>query len=198
VQTRKRNDVRLRAALLTLGLVLLTGGVIYWLPSMDSRLLPPAAQEAAGATPRLPAGFDTNRHKRAQRVATRFQQAVHLLQQKNYPEALTAWQRVLAVAPELPEAWVNLGYTRLGLKQYREAEKAFRHAIRRRAGQANAYYGLALSLAGQKKYAMAADNMQVYLERAPKGEPYGKKARKLRDLWRSRREETGSAPNSGN
>ena len=83
-------------------------------------------------------------------VLERFQQAIALLHAKRYEYAITALDAVLALAPEMPEAYVNMGYAFLGLEEFGPAEGAFQKALELKVDQVNAYYGLAVAYEGQK------------------------------------------------
>ncbi len=167
--SRQRRDVRLRAIGLTLVLIVVVGALVHGLPGT-----PPPARED---------GFDVTRHMQAQRVATRFREAVNLLHTGRHAEALPAWQDVIALAPTLPEARANLGYTFLGLDRAADAEAAFRQAIALRPGQANAHYGLALALAAQMRLGEAEQAMRTFLRFSGPGDPYLAKAHELLRQW---------------
>ena len=144
---KARRDRRRLGALLTLALVLMGG---MWL---DQR----GGDTAAAPAPRLP-------HQ--DEVTQRFNQAVVMLHAKEYEHAITALHRVLMLAPQLPEAHVNMGFALLGLQRSAQARTFFETAIALRADQANAYYGLALAwdVAGDR--AMATGAMRSYLHLA--------------------------------
>ena len=165
----RRRDVRLAAAVLTLVLVGGAGWLIQRLPGST----PPARDD----------GFDVTRHMQAQRVATRFREAVNRQHAGQPAEALPIWQEVVALAPTLPEARVNLGFTLLDLGRAAEAEAAFRQAIALRPGQANAHYGLALALAAQERFAAAATAMRRFLRHTGPGDPWLAKAHRLLERW---------------
>ena len=80
--------------------------------------------------------------------------------------ALTALHRVLQLAPELPEAHVNMGYALLGLNRPKEARDFFDGATALRPAQANAYYGLALAHEAAGDLASATGAMRSYLHLA--------------------------------
>ncbi len=153
---RARQDHRRTAALLTLALIL--GGGL-WLDQHSSSA--PAAPTAT-ATPRLPHQAE---------VTERFNQAVWMLHAKQYAHAITALHRVLALAPGLPEAQVNMGYALLGLQRNREAVSFFEGATALRPDQANAYYGLALAWEASGDLAMASGAMRSYLHLARQESP---------------------------
>ncbi|HEB66896.1 MAG TPA: tetratricopeptide repeat protein [Gammaproteobacteria bacterium] len=167
-----RRDVRLRALGLTLAMIAITGALVWYLPGRP------------GKTPATD-GFDVTRHMQAQRVATRFREAVNLLHTGHHAEAVLAWEDVIAMAPTLPEARVNLGYAHLGLGQAAEAEQAFRAALALRESQANAHYGLALALAKQQRMAEARAAMRRFLRYSGPGDPYLARAHELLKQWQA-------------
>lgn len=114
-------------------------------------------------------------------VRLRFNQGVVMLHAKQYDHALTALQRTLELAPHLPEAHVNKGFAWLGLSRFSEAQQAFTRAIDLRPQQANAYYGLALALEGQRDLRGAICAMRTYLHLGVAEESHARKARSA--LW---------------
>ena len=114
--------------------------------------------------------------ERERRITERFQQAVAMLHAKRYDYAITALDAVLAMSPEMPEAYVNMGYAFIGLEEYGPATKAFERAIDLRLSQHNAYYGLAVALEGLKEYEAALGAMRSYIHLAPPNDPYITKA----------------------
>jgi tetratricopeptide (TPR) repeat protein len=142
---RARTDHRRAGALFTL-LVVLLGGFV--LSSRDTE--PVAAAKA-------PQPDEARR---------RFDQAVVMLHAKQYEHAVTALHRVLVLAPQLPEAHVNMGFALLGLKRVKEARDFFDGATALRPDQANAYYGLALAHEAAGDLASATGAMRSYLHLA--------------------------------
>ncbi len=112
-----------------------------------------------------------------------FKQAVVMLHAKQYEHAATALHRVLALAPAMPEAHVNMGYAMLGMKRPAIARDFFRDAIALRPGQANAHYGLAEALAdlGDREGAIGA--MRAYLSLARADDPFVAKAKAAIEDW---------------
>jgi tetratricopeptide (TPR) repeat protein len=161
-----RRELRLRALALTLGAVLVVGALIS--------VLPRSGDEAGNLT----------RHaeeKRREEIDIRFQQGVAMLQAKQFEHALTAFHRVLALAPAIPEAHANMGFALLGLERYKEAADFFDSATTLRRDQLNAYYGLALALEGMGDLRGAIEAMRTYVHRAPQDDPYVRKANAA--LW---------------
>ncbi len=186
---RKQRDIRLRAIVITLSLVLLTGFGLYLLPGKTGIETPLRMAESSPTPFKPDARFDKQ-----------FRDAALLLHRKKYVEALEAWEGLVEKAPQMPETWVNLGYTLLGLNRHQVAEKVFQKAISLRSSQANAYFGLALALEGQDKYSDAAFNMQAFVERSAKTDPYVKVAReKIRTLmnWAAERQSCEPEPPTG-
>jgi tetratricopeptide (TPR) repeat protein len=126
------------------------------LPDVQSSVAPRVTASSPAADPR------------ARALRERFEQGVVMLHAKRYDDAATALQHVLALAPHLPEAHVNLGYAWLGLKQAQRAQRAFETAIGIRANQANAYYGLAMAFeqGGDLEAALGAMRSYLHLSRA--------------------------------
>jgi len=106
----------------------------------------------------------------------RFQQAVVLLQHREYEAAMQGFHEVLKFAPEMPEAHVNMGFALLGLKEFAAARSFFETASSLRPAQANAYYGFAVASEGLGDLAQARTAMRVYLHVADDSDPYRRKA----------------------
>lgn len=102
----------------------------------------------------------------------RFDQGVTMLQMGEFTHAITAFHRVLALQPKLPEAHVNMGFAFFGLGDFAGARRFFDSAIVLEAGQANAYYGLALSLSRLGDVAAAKTAMHRYLELSAPNDPF--------------------------
>lgn len=125
-----------------------------------------------------PAGPMTERQRH---VDERFQQAIALLHAGQYEYAIAALDAVLELVPNLPEAYVNMGYAFLGLEEYGPAQGAFETAINLKVDQVNAYYGLAVAFEGQKEYEAALGAMRSYIHLSQPDDPFLAKARAA--LW---------------
>lgn len=186
-QPRLPRDVRFRALAMTAILTVVGGLALEYLP-------------------RLPAfaGMKADGHvaeKTRKEVDLRFSQGVMMLHAKEYDHALVAFHRVIELAPQMPEAYVNTGFALLGLGQYAAARDFFDEATNLRPDQLNGYYGLALALEGGGDAFGAMQAMETYLHLAPKEDPYRQKAEAAVWEWRAKLEaETaaGDAPGRGN
>ena len=158
-----RKDLRLRGILLTLGIVVLAGGLIAFLPGAG-----PRAQTA-----------------KTREIDERFKQGVVMLHAKQYAHALTAFHRVLALDPAMPEAHVNAGFALLGLNDAATARAFFEGAIALRKEQLNAYYGLAVAYEKLGDVPAARGAMRTYAHLAPKDDPYRRKAEAALWEWES-------------
>jgi tetratricopeptide (TPR) repeat protein len=122
----------------------------------------------------------------------RFEQAVIMLHAKQYEHAAVALQRVLTLAPRLPEAHVNMGFALLGLKRVAQAQGFFDAATALKPDQANAYYGLALSYEAQGDLALATGAMRAYLHLARDERPeHLRRARAALWEWEQARGDAG-------
>jgi tetratricopeptide (TPR) repeat protein len=111
-------------------------------------------------------------------VRQRFEQGVVMLHARQFDNAVTAFHRVLELAPRLPEAHVNMGYALIGLERLDAARGFFEAAVTVNPRQANAYYGLALVDEARGDLEAALGDMRTYLHFAPPGDDaYRAKAR---------------------
>ena len=170
-----RNPLENVTTLLSLIAILVLGGMFITL----ARELGPVTQASRAQAPVPVLPDDPNA---THEVSIRFDQGVALLHAKRYEYAATAFQRVLEIAPRMPEAHVNLGFAFLGVQQYEDAGNEFNLATQLHPEQANAYWGLALAMEGLKDYegALGAMRAYIHLSRTP-NDPYVPKARAA--LW---------------
>jgi len=113
---------------------------------------------------------------RAELLVRRFDQAASLLHAGQFEYAIKALDQVISIQPNMPEAYVNLGYAYLGIDDFVTAVNAFSKAIDLRPNQINAYYGLAEAFEGVEDYAAALGAMRSYIHLSPKNDPYVTKA----------------------
>ncbi len=170
-----RNNLENVTTLLSLIVIVVMGGMLATL----ARDLGPVTRTSRAPAPTSALPDDPNA---AHEVQIRFDQGVALLHAKRYEYAATALQRVIELAPRLPEAHVNLGFAFLGVQQYEDAGNEFNLATQLRPEQANAYWGLALAMEGLKDYegALGAMRAYIHLSRTP-NDPFVPKARAA--LW---------------
>ena len=140
-----------------------------------------AKRKVSGPKQAFREAFQEPQSELERRVDERFQQAIGLLHAKRYDYAITALDSVLELAPELPEAYVNMGYAFIGLEEFGPAQGAFEKAIDLKVDQVNAYYGLAIALEGQKQYETALGAMRTYIHLSQPDDPFLAKARSA--LW---------------
>jgi predicted Zn-dependent protease len=108
-----------------------------------------------------------------------------MLHAKQYEHAATAFHSVLARAPRLPEAHVNMGFTMLGLSRHRMAKDFFQNAVAIRSSQINAYYGLAMALEALGDLPGAARAMRIFVHLSPPDDPFLRKANAALWEWTS-------------
>lgn len=113
--------------------------------------------------------------KRAE-IDLRFKQGVIMLHAKDYDHAIAAFHRVIELAPNMPEAYVNMGFAMLGKKEYGAAADFFDEATTLRSDQINGYYGMAVAQEGLGNLRAAVEAMRAYLHRAPANDPFRTKA----------------------
>ena len=105
-----------------------------------------------------------------------FQQAVVLLQHGEFDYAVQGFHEVLKIAPDMPEAHVNMGFALLGLEEFEAARSFFDTATNLRPGQTNAYYGLAVAHEGLGDLRQAVAAMRTYTHIAAGDDQYRRKA----------------------
>lgn len=163
-----RRDVRGPAIALTLGATLVVGSLLaYSSDDNDSvaKQVDPRADGAAHAA-----------EKRTEEVARRFSQSVALLNAKEYEAAASELHRVLALAPQLPEAHVNMGFAMIGVERFALARDFFSSAIDLNTQQVNAYYGMAVALEGLRDMPGALGAMRSYVHLSKADDAYLPKA----------------------
>ena len=170
-------DIRLRALVLTAGLVVAGGLSIAYLPDG-------LRTSAANAPEKVRAAHA--REKAEAEIRQRFQQGVGMLNDKQYEQALKEFHRVLELAPNMPEAHVNAGFALIGSARFAVARDFFEGALALRKDQINAYYGLAEALEGLNDLPGALGAMRTYLHLAPANDPYRRKAESAVWEWEAK------------
>ena len=110
-----------------------------------------------------------------------FKKAAEQLNGREYDAALKTLHRVLELAPNMPEAHTNMGYTLLGMQRYEIAKNYFESAIDLNSYQGNAYWGLAVAYEKLDDLPAAMGAMRSYIHLAAPGDPYVRRARSA--LW---------------
>ena len=177
---RGRRDVRWRAAAVTLGLTVCLGLLLNsWTPdhgdALPPKVPPSVLKDAASHVKQM----------RADEIRRRFDQSVTELNARNFDAAAAQLHRVLELAPQMPEAHVNMGFALLGNRRYAAARDFFHAATELNAHQINAYYGLALALEGLHDLPGAMGAMQTYIHLAKINDPFRTKAENALRKWRA-------------
>jgi len=158
-----RRDFRLAAALCV---PLAVGGLGFAIGRMPGRGVDPAAAPAASASAPAP----------ADRFEALFHAGAELLRGGRLEPALEALEEARRRRPEIAEVHVNLGYALLGLGRLEEAKASFEKALDLRAGQANAYYGLAETLDRKGDVEGALGAMRTYVHLVPESDRFRRPA----------------------
>jgi Flp pilus assembly protein TadD len=141
--------------------------------------------------PALVTHGETAPHERE--IKRLFDAAVVMLHARQYDHAATALHRVLAYAPQMPEAHANMGFALMGLARPREARGFFEAASALAPMQANAYYGLALVADAEGDRAAATGAMRAYVHLARDERPEHL-ARARAALWEWEAAATAASP----
>lgn len=83
--------------------------------------------------------------------------AIAALNAKQYDEAISQFNQVVALSPTCLECYINLGAAHSAKREYTEAEAAYKKAIELKPDSADAYTGLTNIYNAQKKFDLAAD-----------------------------------------
>ena len=114
-------------------------------------------------------------------LTQRFEQAVLMLHARQYENAVTALHRVIQLSPRMSEAYVNMGYALLGLGRNHAARDFFRTATDLNPYQANAYWGLAVTMENSGDLRGALGAMRIFIHLSKPDDPFVRKARSA--LW---------------
>lgn len=177
----RRRDLRLPVLAALCALVIATGTLIHSWPAANQASL--AAYDAAAPAP-------------AATLEQVFAQGVALLQAGQHARAALQFEHAVQIAPQLPEAHVNLGYARLGVGDAGGARDAFAHAIDLRPGQVNAYWGLAVSLEALCDFAGAIGAMRTFVHLTDDADPFARRAHAALWEWQSARSHAECTPRS--
>lgn len=95
-----------------------------------------------------------------------FNEGVALSNEGKTDEAIVKFQEIIAVIPNCPECWANIGTVQARAKKYAEAEAAYKKAIELKPDFAEAYNGLANVYNTEKKFDQAAEMSKKALDLA--------------------------------
>lgn len=186
---RSKRDKRVAALIYGLLAVLTLGAVVEMLPDGHHQLNPGTPDGVGNSVGGSKAHLALHAHDARQReVRQRFEQAVMMLHAKQFELAVPALQRVIALSPAMPEAYVNMGFALLELNQAGPAEGHFNAALSIRPEQANAYYGLAIALEQSCDLAGALGAMRTYLHLSEDDDRFQRRARAAIWEWASQLE----------
>jgi tetratricopeptide (TPR) repeat protein len=93
-----------------------------------------------------------------------FSEGVALSNEGKNEEAVAKFQEIIAVIPNCPECYANIGTVQAQAKKYDEAETAYKKAIELKPDFADAYNGLANVYNAMKKFDQAAEISKKALE----------------------------------
>ena len=181
----RRDRLLLMSAVIAIGV--LAGSILFALlpdRGVIASLGPPPVEPAD----RLPisdhqAAFD--RH---------FRQGVSLLRAGRAGEALRVLKAATAIAPNVPEAHVNLGFAAIALGHAQEAEASFLKAIELKPGQRNAYFGLAESRELQSDHRGALHAMRTFVHLTPEDDRFRRRADAAIWEWQALLEDGDTPP----
>lgn len=86
-----------------------------------------------------------------------------MLHAGRFDDAITALHRLLQLAPNMPEAYINMGFSYLGKQEYAMARDFFMGAIDIDPSRANAHYGIAIAYEGIGELESALGGMRGFL-----------------------------------
>ncbi|MFZ5479763.1 MAG: tetratricopeptide repeat protein [Myxococcota bacterium] len=118
-----------------------------------------------------------------ERIDKLFKGALLLMHAGEHARAITALNGVLALDPGLVDARVNLGFCHVAVEDWHAALVDFDLAVEMRPEQANAYYGLAVTLHELGDLEEAVGNMRTYVHLAGERDPFQAKAMALLLEW---------------
>lgn len=173
--------VSLSVVMFITGIIAFTTYTTEYVPAPAARTATVHQSPAKGPTLTFDNAAQHARKQKSSELEQRFQQAVAMLHAKRYEFALPPLHRVIELAPEMPEAYVNMGFALIGLERYETARDFFQTAIDLRPYQGNAYWGLAVALENIGDISGALGAMRTYIHLAEPNDPYVRRARSA--LW---------------
>lgn len=169
LQARSFGPILREVRISVLALTLVIGLVFAYWPSQSGIAAgKPVEMEREGQTHAA--------QKRKEEIGRRFSRGAALLNTKQYEAAASELHRVLELAPQMPEAHVNMGFAMIGVQRYAMARDFFNVAIDLNRNQHNAYFGLAIALEGLRDLPGALGAMRSYVHLSKVDDAYLRKA----------------------
>ena len=190
-----RRDVRWPALALTLAMTAAFGMLLAYLPNDMGAVIGTRSELRQDVKNQVP-----QKYKEA--VDRHFSESVALLNAKQYDAAARELARVIELAPQMPEAYVNMGFITIGTQRYAMAQDFFNAAINLNASQHNAYFGLAVALEGLHDLPGALGAMRTYVHLSKPDDAYLRKANAAIWEWeatlkQSQTDQAGTGQGSG-
>jgi len=188
-------SIKALSALLLLALLL---GACSSTPGNKPSRTKTAADEgpvaAAGASilppgPVLPNPYMHNKPALARQLVQRFEQATSAMRNKQWAQAETLLQQVIAENPKLSGAYLNLGFVCRAQNDTARAEQAFTRAIEVNHTNLDAYNALALLQREKGEFAAAESNYRKALSVWPWHPESHKNIAILYDLYMGKQQE---------
>ena len=187
---RRARDQRLPAVLAAVASIATIMLAVTLVPEREASVAP--REPARRALPEK--NVDQGHEGLGRELDTLFGRAVIMLHARRYEDAVLVLHRALRLAPAMPEAHVNMGFALAGLNRPQAARDFFASAIELRPTQANAYYGLALSLEALCDLPGAVGSMRTYVHLSGPDDAFLPKARAALWEWGSAAEQGRSQP----
>lgn len=115
-----------------------------------------------------------------------FKSGLSHMQNKNYPQAVLAWNQLLLLNDSIPEVHVNQGFSLFEMGHIEPASRHFERALELNNYQVNAYYGLAICYEKMEDMEAAMGAMRSFIHLAEESDPFIRKARSALWEWESR------------
>lgn len=139
-----------------------------------ARQAPAEAATQAAYEPLIDPAADPGGHAEQRRrleTRSRFDEAVAMLQEKRYDEAIVVLHRLMVLDPDMPDAHVNMGFAFLGKGELQTAFDFFMDAIEIDSAQADAYYGIAMVQEAAGNLEGALGGMRSFLHLTDEPDP---------------------------
>ncbi|MCX6354764.1 MAG: tetratricopeptide repeat protein [Candidatus Aureabacteria bacterium] len=165
-----------RLLLLCTTATILTGQAPSQSPIIPPRETAPAAQElrespsvppslTPGTTPTVPSGSQENAP-----TGSLLKEGEKILRQKKFDEAITQFNKVLALDPKNAIAYNDIGLCLYGQNKLDPAIESFKKAVELDPGLSSTYYNLGLCYASKKQWDLAVIEYKKAIKDNPKHE----------------------------